>query len=189
MARIIVISGSEKGSEFALGPSQTIGRLAANEIPVHDDKMSRRNTKIFRQGKSWVIQDLESKNGTYLNGRTIEASTLTDNDEIRVGETFFSFLADAEPAEPLSASAIRSPNMDDVALATKAGSRKGGGSVSDRVLSYSPHGGENQTRTSLFFLRQDLGQRDGTFKVMVFLGLILIMAGLFWLVQMLVAGA
>ena len=187
MARIVVISGAEKGREYELRPSQVIGRLKSNEIPIADTRMSRENTRIFRQGRSWVLQDLDSKNGTFLNGSKIEAQTLSDNDEIRVGETWFSFLADEDAVEQLSSSSIRPPSLGDIEVATTSGKRQSSsGKVSDKHLSYSKYSGLERTNTSFFSLRQDISQRSGSFRILVFIGVGLIAIGLFWLIQMLV---
>ena len=96
MARLVVKSGSDRGHEFPLAETQSIGRLARNEIAIDDTRMSRSNTRVYRLGKRWMVEDLKSKNGTFLNGKTILKSVLNDNDEIRVGETHFSFIAEAQ---------------------------------------------------------------------------------------------
>ncbi|HGY89531.1 MAG TPA: FHA domain-containing protein [Planctomycetes bacterium] len=182
MAELIVIDGPESGREFTLRADQTLGRLQANDIPIHDAKMSRKNTRIFRQGKHWVIQDLGSKNGTWLNGESIEAERLEDGDEIRVGETLFRFAISATSPEGPA-------GLAEVSKATQAGSRRGGGAVSERALSFSKWSDVEQTRTSFFSLRQDLSQRDAGFRFLVFLGVLLVAVGIFFLIQFLIAGA
>ncbi len=172
MARLIVKNGVLKDREFILGESQTIGRLGANEIPIEDTRMSRRNSRVYRLGRRWMVEDLESKNGTFLNGNKIEKAVLTDDDELRVGETLLQFLADAEL------------EGDEIVIENPAEMR-----VGDRPLSYSPFAKEDATQTSFLWLKQDMGQRDGGFKVLVFLGLVLVAAGLFWLVQLLIVGS
>ncbi len=182
MAELIVIDGPESGREFALRADQTLGRLQANDIPIHDAKMSRKNTRIFRQGKHWVVQDLGSKNGTWLNGESIHAERLEDGDEIRVGETLFRFALTEKGTKG-------SAGLADVAKATEAGSRRGGGAVSEHALSFSKWSDVERTQTSFFSLRQDLSQRDTGFRFLVFLGVLLVAAGIFFLIQILVAGA
>ncbi len=181
MADLIVIDGPERGREFALRADQTLGRLQANDIPIHDAKMSRKNTRIFRQGKHWVVQDLGSKNGTWLNGESIQAERLEDGDEIRVGETRFRFTVGEKVAEGAA-------DLAAVAKATDADARRGGGAISERALSFSKWSDMDRTRTSFFSLRQDLSQRDAGFRFLVFLGVLLLGAGIFLLVQFLVAG-
>ena len=183
MPRLVVISGSEKGREFVLKASQTIGRLADNDIPVSDSRMSRQNTRIVQRGSQWFVEDMESKNGTVLNGAAVKAAPLADNDEVRVGETYFSFLAD----EPVTGSVPPTATPADIRpadLGSPAEVRRAG----DDALRYSRYAGEN-TKTSFLWLRQDLGQRDGAFRALLLIGLLLVMAGIFWLIQMLVAGS
>ena len=171
MARLIARNGVLKDRDFVLGESQTIGRLSANEIPVEDTRMSRKNSRVYRLGRRWMVEDLGSKNGTFLNGNRIEKAVLTDADELRIGETLFDFVADADLAG------------DEIVL-----EEVGGMEVRDRPLSYSPFAKEDATQTSFLWLRQDMGQRDGGFRLLVFLGLLLVAGGLFWLVQMLISG-
>ena len=174
-----------KGQEFELLAQQTIGRLPSNEIAVADTRMSRRNTRIVNRAGSWWVEDLESKNGTFLNGETVDKARLTEADELRVGETIFAFVAggsaDIEPVVATAAPAA-APSFDDISIGSADDVR-----VKDQPLSYSRHAGE--TQTSMVWLRQDLGQRDGAFRILMIAGVLLFMAGLFWLVQTLVAGS
>ena len=188
MARLIVTSGAEKGREFSLTPDQTIGRLASNEISVPDTRMSRQNTRIRLRGETWWITDLGSKNGTFVNGERVKEKALSPDDDIRVGETHFSFVVDAEafaeagaPAHPINAA----PSVDVRDLGSADEVR----TSSDRALSFSRYAGSGSTKTSFAWLRQDLAQRDGAFRILVYVGIVLIAAGLFWLVQLLVAGS
>ena len=170
MAHLNVENGALLGHEIALGESQTIGRLARNEICVEDSRMSRQNTRIYRLGRRWMVEDLDSKNGTFLNGNQIDKAMLSDGDELRVGETLFRFTADENFA------------ADEISLEDPADVK-----IGDKPLTFSKHAKEDATQTSFLFLRQDLGQRDGGFRFLIIIGLLLVMGGLFWLVQMLVA--
>lgn len=193
MARLVVVSGAEKGREFELGNSQTIGRLSSNNIALKDTRLSRQHTRISLQGDSWWVEDLESKNGTFLNGVRIDRSRLEDNEEIRIGETYFVFLADASPesSAPLVDSRL---NPDDVYARQTATSKQGADSVelgttSKKQLSFSRFADrERNTMTSFVWLRQDLQQRHVGFKALIVLGVILVAGGLFWLVQMMIGG-
>lgn len=181
MARLIVKNGSMKGREFELLAQQTIGRLPSNEIAVSDTRMSRRNTRIVNRAGKWWVEDLDSKNGTYLNGESIDKAPLTDDDELRVGETFFALVGgEQEPPAVVVAAAQGAPSADDIEIGS-ANIR-----IKENPLTFSKHAGD--TRTSMVWLRQDLGQRDGPFRFFVYAGVVLIMGGLFWLIQMFIAG-
>jgi hypothetical protein len=63
-----------------------IGRSALCHVTIEDPLVSRQHSRIRIQGESAVLEDLGSRNGTYVNGRTIDgAHALTDGDRIRVG--------------------------------------------------------------------------------------------------------
>lgn len=185
MARLIVKNGSLKGQEYELTASQVIGRLPSNEIPVTDTRMSRRNTRIVNRAGRWWVEDLESKNGTFLNGESIDKAPLEESDELRVGETLFSFIGGGAATSPAAAAppafdVVAEPRMKDVEV------RSSDIGIGDKPLTFSKHAGD--TRTSLVWLRQDLGQRDGAFRFLLYAGVVLLMVGLFWLIQLLVAG-
>ena len=66
-------------------PEISIGRWKDNDVVIDDRWVSRYHAQIRRKGEQYLIQDLDSKNGTLVNGRRIAAATvLEDGDEIRV---------------------------------------------------------------------------------------------------------
>ena len=65
----------------------TIGRLADCEITVTDKNVSRRHAEIRRRRDAIVLVDLDSTNGTLVNGSPVKESPLVDGDEVAVGET------------------------------------------------------------------------------------------------------
>ena len=65
----------------------TLGRSQENTICIVDKKISRLHAKIERIGATYQIRDLESGNGTRVNGRRIDFHTLAVGDEIRLGES------------------------------------------------------------------------------------------------------
>lgn len=66
----------------------TIGRSARNDLCVEDPFTSRLHAEIRRQGDHFLLSDLGSANGTYLNGMRLSATTqLHDRDRVRIGET------------------------------------------------------------------------------------------------------
>jgi pSer/pThr/pTyr-binding forkhead associated (FHA) protein len=82
--------GSEWGKKFrvAAGQSVTIGRSLGCDIPfVHDVYISRAHFSLDWQGISCWIHDLNSRHGTFLNGRKVNNAVLSDGDTIRVGWT------------------------------------------------------------------------------------------------------
>jgi diguanylate cyclase (GGDEF)-like protein len=70
-----------------------IGRADDADIPLDDQSVSRRHVRINKQKKDFVIADLGSTNGTYLNDTKIEQATVLHNgDRIKVGTTIFKFI-------------------------------------------------------------------------------------------------
>ena len=69
----------------------TIGRSRDNSIRVADERASRHHARIDLQKGVFVISDLDSANGTYVNGQRIQTSKLRSGDEIRIGDTRLSF--------------------------------------------------------------------------------------------------
>lgn len=66
----------------------SIGRASDCSIPIKDRYLSRRHAEIVARGDSWVLKDLGSANGTYLNGNRVENDErLNPGDRIRLGDT------------------------------------------------------------------------------------------------------
>jgi len=63
----------------------TVGREKYNDIVLNDLLVSRRHAQISWREGSYFVSDLKSRNGTLLNGKTVESEVITDGDEIKVG--------------------------------------------------------------------------------------------------------
>ena len=80
------------GCRVVLGPEPlTIGRLPESAVMVTDPNASRRHAEIRRVGNEVVLFDLNSTNGTRVNGATIRERKLADGDEIVIGTTVLRF--------------------------------------------------------------------------------------------------
>jgi sigma-B regulation protein RsbU (phosphoserine phosphatase) len=76
------------------GPAVSIGRASDCSIPIKDRYLSRKHAEIIADGNTWVLKDLGSANGTYLNGSRVERDeTLKTGDRIRLGDTEIVFEA------------------------------------------------------------------------------------------------
>ena len=74
MTKLRVMSGASKGQTFDLGDGvYTIGRSPDNDIQILDKTVSRTHLKIFRKKKEYFIEDLKSRNGTFVNGARVQA--------------------------------------------------------------------------------------------------------------------
>jgi hypothetical protein len=88
-----VISGSSNGQVYSLPASDVkIGRDSTNFVVLQDGKASREHAKLFYNGNDWLIIDLGSANGTYLNDTQITAQVgINNGDIIRIGDTSLQF--------------------------------------------------------------------------------------------------
>lgn len=88
-AFLTVLTGELVGTVFELTLGQSlIGRAEMAQVRLPDDGVSRRHAKIVRESDgSAKIVDLDSTNGTYINGRRIHAEGLREGDRIRVGQS------------------------------------------------------------------------------------------------------
>jgi pSer/pThr/pTyr-binding forkhead associated (FHA) protein len=79
---------AQQGQRFPCGEEDvTIGREKGNTILVASESASRHHARIFVSGGAHVLVDLESTNGTLLNGKPVTEQTLRNGDVLRVGTT------------------------------------------------------------------------------------------------------
>src|SRR5437016_14488265 len=103
--RLVAINGSLKGSTFPLGEDQiSIGRESASSISLSHSSVSRRHCLIERTGSDFVIRDLDSFNGTFVNGVPVKEQTLMHADQIKVGS--IALLVLTEDSERLSSASL-----------------------------------------------------------------------------------
>ena len=91
--RLIIVSGPGIGTEWAFKAQKiTIGRSAENEIDFADIAVSRNHAEISYRDGAYYVSDLESNNGTLLNGVSVESEQLQSGDEIIVGARTLRFV-------------------------------------------------------------------------------------------------
>lgn len=64
----------------------TIGRNPGNDIHIDNLGVSKQHAKIIKQDGAYVIEDLNSTNGTFINEKRVARAVLNDNDEIHIGK-------------------------------------------------------------------------------------------------------
>ncbi|MGO8871338.1 MAG: FhaA domain-containing protein [Acidimicrobiales bacterium] len=80
------------GERVVLGPDPiTIGRLPESGVMVNDPNASRRHAEVRRQGNDVILVDLDSTNGTRVNGAAVRERKLVDGDQIVIGTTVLRF--------------------------------------------------------------------------------------------------
>jgi hypothetical protein len=90
---LVVKRGPNVGSRFALD-SEVVraGRHPESDIFLDDITVSRRHAEIAREGGRYVVRDVGSLNGTYLNRERVESAPLSDGDELQIGTFKLVFL-------------------------------------------------------------------------------------------------
>ncbi|MDQ4145937.1 MAG: FHA domain-containing protein [Actinomycetota bacterium] len=88
-ARAAVIEGdAHKGKTFKLGDELTIGRAANCTLVLDDAYVSQKHARIFPSGDRFLVEDLGSTNGTYLNRKRLtSAAELQRGDQVKIGKT------------------------------------------------------------------------------------------------------
>jgi len=93
-ALVIVLSGPRLGTRSVLGEAPIdIGRGSACQLILDADSVSRRHARIEWNGKQHRLLDLESTNGTYLNGARVRDSVLKDGDRIGIGKALLKYVS------------------------------------------------------------------------------------------------
>lgn len=88
---LVITSGAKEGLELELSSEPlTIGRSAESGLVIRDDYTSTHHARLMLWGDEWVIQDLDSTNGTLLDGAKVTVPTPVPlNTAIRIGTTSF----------------------------------------------------------------------------------------------------
>ncbi len=91
VSRIVITSGPKAGLELPLGTEPlTIGRSSESGLVIRDDYTSSHHARLVLWGDRWMIQDLDSTNGTWHDGQRVSAPTpVTVGAPVRVGATTF----------------------------------------------------------------------------------------------------
>jgi pSer/pThr/pTyr-binding forkhead associated (FHA) protein len=88
---LVPIKGANRGELFTLAPMTSIGSDPTCTVVINDQYMSARHAEIKAEGGNWVLRDLRSTNGTYVNDKRVEQHELVDNDFVRVGQCVLKF--------------------------------------------------------------------------------------------------
>jgi transcriptional regulator with GAF, ATPase, and Fis domain len=93
--RLVAIAGPLKDSSFALPAGElSVGRDASNLLAISDPSVSRRHCIVKQESERFKIRDLESRNGTLVNGNAVQEEYLKHGDQISVGDSIFVFLTE-----------------------------------------------------------------------------------------------
>ena len=94
-ARLVVKNGELAGTSWELASSESlIGRNPTADIALSDEGISREHAIVLYDEVSdaYSVEDLQSTNGTQVNGKRVRSATLAHGDEVRIGRTLFEFV-------------------------------------------------------------------------------------------------
>ena len=94
MASLFVIQGPDQGMRFELeapGAPLLLGRDPTNRVQIHDTEVSRRHAEIRGSGEAFLLADLGSANGTFVNNVRVDQKELASGDQVQIGRTVMLF--------------------------------------------------------------------------------------------------
>ena len=93
MAKIFFVGldGTEKSYRLQTHRPFTVGRDPGNDIILRDPKVSRHHAEIVFERGFFVLHDLASANGTYVNNKRVDRHELVDNDLVKFGSAMIKF--------------------------------------------------------------------------------------------------
>ena len=93
-AALVISEGAFEGTRYELSAEETlIGRNPTTDITLLDESISREHAIVSRDEATgeYVLEDLQSTNGSKVNGKRIRSARLSDGDDIEIGHTKFKF--------------------------------------------------------------------------------------------------
>jgi predicted component of type VI protein secretion system len=100
MANITISNGEQKNTTVSVeaGGEIKIGRALDNALAIGDSRASRYHARVVSQGDAFLLEDLESTNGTRVNDRPVTRRILSQGDVIQIGKTRMTFSLNSGPA-------------------------------------------------------------------------------------------
>ena len=99
--RLVAVNGTRKGATFALsGEETTIGRESVSAVWLNHASVSRRHCVIRQENDTFKLYDLDSYNGTFVNGIPVKEQVLAHADQLRVGNIELLFLIEESEDAP-----------------------------------------------------------------------------------------
>src|SRR5437660_2079027 len=115
MVTFQVLDGVDRGKIFRnLMPPVTIGREEGNILRLNDERVSRFHAKVQQDNSDIILTDLESTNGTRVNGNVVQIRRLRPGDRISVGRSLLRFGSEQEIiARDAALSGVSTPAAGD----------------------------------------------------------------------------
>jgi adenylate cyclase len=115
----LISTDGTQSFELREGPSLVIGRAPNSDVPIFDPTISRRHAEVQCGADKFVIRDLESSNGTYVNGERVSERAIAPGDVLTFGKVSFRVTEAPDVPTPVPRSSPAHPTPD-------SGSRAGG---------------------------------------------------------------
>lgn len=94
-ASLVIIKGYAEGMEYPLDKAYTVlGRDESADIPLRDALVSRQHVAIEFMHGEFMLRDLDSTNGTVLNGKLVQEARIRSRDRFQVGDTTIQFIVE-----------------------------------------------------------------------------------------------
>lgn len=196
MPRLRIDSGKQAGKIIDVGKAAIIGRGETAQVQIADAHASREHCKVFEQAGTWVVADLNSRNGFKVNGVQTTRKNLSNGDKIAIGETVIVFETASAPAAKAAAGG---PSKKDEAFAaarasaSAPGAKKPAGGtatkskapaeassglkVSDKVLQFNKVDAKTAS-----VLDVDLTQSAGMVRLFIWIACLAFLGGVIWAV-------
>ena len=215
-ARLIVLTGHDIGKEVALAGSATLGRLPGCTLMLIGNAVSREHAKVFEKDGRFFVVDLNSSNGTRVNGDKVTRHELRDGDEIQLGDQRVRFklgapaevvpeeleFGDAAPAAPavtpeeptVAVRAPAAPAVPDIDVRPRAPAAAAASTAAAPAASAKVHSRDrvlqyHKVEDKGGLLAEDLSQRGPWFRLMVWLLVLALSVGVVWGIQHLMQGS
>ncbi len=88
---LVPVEGPQRGELFTLAPHSSIGTDPSSTIVLIDQYMSSAHAEIKAEAGVWVLRDLGSTNGSYVNDKRVDQQELVDNDFVKFGQSLVKF--------------------------------------------------------------------------------------------------
>jgi hypothetical protein len=98
LSRLVLVKDGAETSFPLTRDSTTLGRHRNNDVVVSDPKVSSFHARMDKTPEGFVIVDLKSRNGTFLNGKRVESALLKTGDEVRLGTARLVYKVDYTPS-------------------------------------------------------------------------------------------
>ena len=189
MVRVRIVEGPGSGTEFEIEQAAILGRLDSNDIPVHDPKASREHAKIYKQGLKYSVVDLNSSNGTFVNGDQITKKALEHGDRITIGKV--TMLFENPDEEALKAAAPKRKSLDE-AFETSRDDKPRAGAAAGAHPEITMSGHKplqfNRVQPGRPLLGFDMDQLSPTGKLVIWAAILAVVTVLAYLSYALVSG-